>query len=243
MAKKRKLTGREPTLGGMRVLITAGPTHEYLDDVRYLGNPSTGRMGIELARAARKLGADATVVCGPTHLAAPPGVRLVPVVSAEDMLAAVSERFNDCDVFIASAAVSDYRPKRLVRGKIKKSKRAMTMELVRNPDVLLRMGKRRIDGQTIVGFSLESADEISNARKKLEKKGCDLMVVNTPRHFGDARESVRVINSEGLIAEIPPSSKAAVAARVCELVAELRVSGRLPMLRAFAEPVAAGRRK
>ena len=105
-------------LEGVEVLITAGPTHEYLDDVRFLGNPSTGRMGLELAEAARAKGALVTVVIGPNNLMPPPGIHWIPVISATDMLEAVKERFSECRVFIAAAAVSDYRPRYRVQGKI-----------------------------------------------------------------------------------------------------------------------------
>lgn len=229
----KKLTMRVGDLRGAHVLVTAGPTHEYLDDVRYIGNPSTGLMGMELARAAQKLGAHVTVVCGPTHLQAPPGVAFIPVVSAQQMLEAVSERFDSCEVFIASAAVSDYRPARREAGKIKKGAERATIELVLNPDVLKAMGDRRRDDQIIVGFSLESANALDNARGKLDAKNCDLMVVNTPAHFGEAKEFVRIINAKGLVAELPPSTKAAVAEAVLDLVARVRVSGRLPMIKSF----------
>ncbi len=219
-----------PDLRGESVLITAGPTHEYLDDVRFLSNPSTGRMGTEIARAAKNAGADVTIVCGPTHLKAEPGIRFVPVISAEEMLEAVDERFDECSVFIATAAVSDYRPAKRVNGKIKKSKREMTLDLVRNPDVLRKMGERRTDEQTIVGFSLESKDLLKNARAKMVKKHCDLMVVNTPGHFGDAREHVSILHSEGVVAEIPPSNKRTIAAQLIALVASYHAGEELNVI-------------
>lgn len=228
-----------PNLRSLHVLVTGGPTHEYIDDVRYLGNPSTGRMGMELARAAMELGANVTLVTGPTYYAPPLGAHLVQVVSAQDMLEAVEERFDECDVFIASAAVSDYRPAERFSGKMKKAKREITLRLVRNPDVLFRMGKRRKPGQTVVGFSLEAADFLKHARGKIEKKRCDLMVVNTPAHFGEAREYVRIIDPRGLVAEIPPTSKEYVADTVCATIARLRAGQKLPLMQAFAEPPSA----
>jgi phosphopantothenoylcysteine decarboxylase/phosphopantothenate--cysteine ligase len=229
----KKLTMRVGDLRGAHVLITAGPTWEYLDDVRFIGNPSTGLMGMELARAAQRLGAHVTVVCGPTHLQPPPGIAFVPVVSAQQMLEAVAERFEACDVFVASAAVSDYRPSRREAGKIKKGAERVTIEFVLNPDVLKAMGERRREEQIIVGFSLESANALDNARAKLAEKHCDLMVVNTPAHFGEAKEFVRIINARGLVAELPPSTKAAVAEAVLELVARLRVGARLSLVKPF----------
>ncbi|MCC6574297.1 MAG: phosphopantothenoylcysteine decarboxylase [Planctomycetes bacterium] len=233
MARTLKVSSGKGSLSGARILITAGPTHEYLDDVRYIGNPSTGRMGLEMARAAQRMGASVTVVCGPSSLQPPVGVKFVPVVSAEDMLEAVSERFGECDMFIATAAVSDYRPKERLKGKLKKGKKVISLKLVRNPDVLLRMGKRREEQQRIIGFSLETANSIENARGKLERKNCDLMVVTTPAHFGDAREAVRVISKQGFVAEIPPSTKAELAEYVCQIAADLRSGIKLPIIKEF----------
>ncbi|CAG0930162.1 partial Cysteine/Cysteine sulfinic acid decarboxylase, partial [Planctomycetaceae bacterium] len=147
----------------------------------------------------------------------------------EDMFHAVDERFADCDVLIATAAVSDYRPESRQRGKLKKKKEKLELTLVRNPDVLQRMGKRRGEGQKIVGFSLEVDNALDYAREKLEKKNCDVMVVTTPAHFGDSREAVRIINSEGVIAEVPPSSKSELAERICLLLADL-IRGKRPEL-------------
>lgn len=222
-------------LAGVRILVTAGPTHEYIDDVRFIGNPSTGRMGLELARVAQKMGAIVTCVCGPTHLQPPAGVRFVPVISADDMLAAVDERFADCDVFIATAAVSDYRPESRQRGKLKKKKESLELKLVRNPDVLQSMGRRRKEGQKIVGFSLEVDNALDYAREKLEKKNCDVMVVTTPAHFGDSREAVRIINAEGVVAEVPPSSKIELAERICVLLSDLRAGKRSDLILCFAK--------
>ncbi|MCC6464806.1 MAG: phosphopantothenoylcysteine decarboxylase [Planctomycetes bacterium] len=220
-------------LRGAITLITAGPTWEYIDDVRFLGNPSTGLMGMELARAAQRLGASVTVVCGPTHLQPPPGVAFVPVVSAQEMLEAVSERFDRAHVFIASAAVSDYRPAERVRGKIKKSDHDMTLKLVRNPDVLRSMGQRRRDDQVMVGFSLEAANEVEYAKGKMTDKHCDLMVVNTPLHFGDTKEFVRILSPAGLVAELPPSTKAQVADAIVDLAARLYMGQKIPPLQKF----------
>ncbi len=218
-----------------KVLITAGPTHEFIDDVRFIGNPSTGLMGIELAKAAKGAGAEVTVVCGPTHLTPPVGVHWVPVVSAQDMYGAVKERFDACEVFIAAAAVSDYRPKDRLKGKYKKGPKSIQLELVKTTDILESMGKRRQDGQTLVGYSLEVDDPIEHGLQKLKRKRCDLMVVNTPGHFGDASEHVWIINSQGVVAELPPSGKDVVAAKVIELVALARAGEELPLVRTLED--------
>lgn len=215
------------------VLITAGPTREFLDDVRYLGNPSTGRMGVELAKAALAAGCDVTVVCGPTHLPPLPGVRWINVVSAADMLLAVDERFDDCDVFIAAAAVADYTPKDRLAGKYKKGPKQITLELVKTTDILKTVGKRRRDDQTLVGYSLEVQDALKHGLKKLKAKHCDLMVVNSPGHFGDSTERVRIISERGVVAELPPSGKGAVAEKVIELVSALRAGEEIAVLREF----------
>jgi phosphopantothenoylcysteine decarboxylase/phosphopantothenate--cysteine ligase len=186
-------------------------------------------MGLEIARAAQQRGATVTVVCGPTYLQPPAGVSFVPVVSAEEMLAAVEERFAGCDVFVATAAVSDYRPQTRERGKLKKKKERMTLLLVRNADILQRMGRKRQDGQLIVGFSLEVKNALDYAREKLARKNCDVMVVTTPANFGDSREAVRVISGGGVIAEVPPSTKPELAQYLCGLIGKLR-AGRRPAL-------------
>ncbi|MCF6228728.1 MAG: phosphopantothenoylcysteine decarboxylase, partial [Planctomycetes bacterium] len=174
-------------LAGKTVLITAGPTHEYIDDVRYLANPSTGRMGIELATEARHRGAKVHLVCGPTHLRAPDGVSYHSVVSALDMLSEVSKYFDSCDVFIASAAVGDYRPAIRTEGKIKKGPETINLELIKNPDILKTMGKKQSDSQVIAGFCLESSDFLKQGLRKLLDKNCDLMFINSPQSFGSGR--------------------------------------------------------
>ncbi|MBZ0135972.1 MAG: phosphopantothenoylcysteine decarboxylase [Planctomycetes bacterium] len=222
-------------INGAEVLITAGPTYEFLDDVRYLGNPSTGRMGIELAEAARAKGAIVTLVIGPTHLMPPPGIAWVPVVSARDMLQAVKERFEECQVFISSAAVSDYRPAVRMKGKEKKGPKTKTIELVKNPDILKTVTKNRRSDQVIVGFSLESANLLNNARKKMKAKRCDLMVVNTPGHFGDRREHVWVINKHGVLKELPPSNKQTVAREIIALTDATMRRELLPLMQRFED--------
>jgi phosphopantothenoylcysteine decarboxylase/phosphopantothenate--cysteine ligase len=217
------------------VLITAGPTREFLDDVRFISNPSTGLMGVELANAAKSAGASVSVVCGPTNLQPVQGVHWVPVVSAQDMLGAVSERFDECDVFIASAAVGDYRAKERAQGKVRKGPKQMTIELEKNPDILLRMGKRKQPGQILVGYSLEVENPLKGGRRKLQRKNCDLMVVNTPKHFGDSTEHIRIIDARGLVAELPPSSKAVVAQTVIDLVAKLHAGEVLSLIRGFEQ--------
>ncbi len=166
-----------PLLAGRRLLITAGPTREALDPVRFLSNHSSGKMGYALARAARRAGAQVTLVSGPVALETPPGVERVSVDSAEQMRAAVLARVADCDIFIAAAAVADYRPRRAAGEKIKKHADVLTLELVRNPDILAEVAAlpRR---PFCVGFAAETENLADNALAKLERKQLDLIAAN-----------------------------------------------------------------
>jgi phosphopantothenoylcysteine decarboxylase/phosphopantothenate--cysteine ligase len=165
-------------LSGSRILITAGPTHEDLDPVRFLGNRSSGRMGYAIASQAQRRGADVTIVSGPVHLPTPFGVEVVPARSAKEMHAAVMSRFEQFDVVIMAAAVADYRPERLEAQKIKKDE-SLKLELVRNPDILAEVGAKRAQRPSVlVGFALETEDLERSARHKLERKAADLIVAN-----------------------------------------------------------------
>lgn len=162
----------------MHFLITAGPTHEAIDPVRYLTNRSSGRMGYALAAAAARKGHHVVLVSGPTHLEVPPGVDLLPVESAAEMLDAVRNQINRSDVAIFTAAVADYRPVDVAGHKIKKTGETLTLELVRNPDILgSARGEFGYEG-VLVGFAAETEDLEVNARDKLTRKACDLVVAN-----------------------------------------------------------------
>lgn len=164
-------------LAGRTVVITAGPTREAIDPVRFISNHSSGKMGYAVAAAAREAGAAVTLVSGPTRLAAPPGVRLVAVESALDMLAAVEVARRGCDIFIATAAVADYRPAQAVSGKIKRDGAPRTLELVPNPDILATVAAAT-DAPFTVGFAAETEDVEAYARAKLERKGIDMIAAN-----------------------------------------------------------------
>ncbi len=199
------------------ILITAGPTREAVDDVRYLSNRSTGRMGIDIAREAARRGHRVTLVLGPTALTPPEGVEVIRVESAADMLAAVSPRFASCGVFIASAAVADYTPAQRISGKIKKTQGPMSLELVRTVDILANCGRIRRDDQLLVGFALEAGADPLKAREKLLAKQCDIMVHNMPDNFGDGTGRVTIMNtSETLWQGV--ASKATVATRLLDAV-------------------------
>ncbi|MBP1736651.1 MAG: coaBC [Oscillospiraceae bacterium] len=165
-------------LTGKRVLVTAGPTQEAIDPVRYITNHSSGKMGYSIARMAMLRGAEVTLVSGVTALPPPPFTELVPIVSAQDMYEAVTSRSDDMDIIIKAAAVADYRPVTAAEDKIKKSEGASSLTLERTADILATLGSRKRDGQFLCGFSMETRDLIEHSRQKLEKKRLDMIVAN-----------------------------------------------------------------
>ncbi len=169
---------RSQSLVGERVLITAGPTREFIDPSRFLSNPSSGRMGLALATEARARGAKVTLVCGPTELRAPTDVSFVPVTTAREMRAAVMEHLPDISIFIGAAAVADFRPASMSDTKIKKENAARTLVLEQNPDIITEVSAHRPAGSTIVGFAAETDNIEERAREKLAAKNLDLIVVN-----------------------------------------------------------------
>lgn len=180
----------------MRILVTAGPTREYLDDVRFLSNPSSGKMGFACAKAARAAGHRVTLVTGPVELPDPPGVKVVRVTSADEMHRAAMKAYAGADAVIATAAVSDYKPARRVRGKIKKGRGGRTLRLVRTPDILEEMGRRK-GGRVLIGFALESAYGPANALEKLRRKNLDSVVLNAPSSFGSDRMDATIYHADG----------------------------------------------
>ena len=181
-----RVLGADEAFAGCNVLVTAGPTREALDPVRYIGNRSSGRMGYALAQAAWRRGAEVTLVSGPSALEPPVGIELVRVESAEDMYEAVAARIGSADVSIFAAAVADYRPAATDAAKIKREKAgsALSVALTANPDIALETGGARKPGSVTVGFALETADLIANAKKKLEQKGFDMVVANDATEEG-----------------------------------------------------------
>lgn len=166
------------------MLITAGPTYEAIDPVRFIGNHSSGKMGYEIAAVAAKNGAEVTLVSGPTHLDAPKGkIRMMRVTSTREMYEAVQEHFTESDVFIAAAAVADYKPKSVAAEKIKKKEASLSIELTKTEDILASMGAQK-KHQKLIGFALETNNEEENAKKKLEKKNLDFIVLNSLRDEG-----------------------------------------------------------
>ena len=191
-----KIDNFRDALKGKRLLITSGRTREDIDPIRYLSNKSSGKMGYSLAQAAVDLGAEVTLVSGPTNLNVPDGLKeFISVDSAIHMYEKVDEKFKDTDIFIACAAVADYRPKEYQDKKIKKSDLNLTIELVRNPDILFEMGKKK-ENQLLVGFAAETNNIIENALKKLEKKNLDMIVANNASTMGTDTNSIEIIRKD-----------------------------------------------
>ncbi len=215
-----------PDLAGARILITAGPTREEIDPVRYLSNHSSGKMGYAIARAAWRRGARVTLISGPTALAPPWGVEMVPVESAHQMYEAVMARVGECDVVIKAAAVADYRPLLRAEEKLKKQGEAMTLELVKNRDILTELGHQKGERLLLVGFAAETSELLTNARKKLAAKNLDLLVANDVTQEGAGfsvdTNIVRLLHRDGRIEEPGLLTKEAVANLILDRVAELQ---------------------
>ena len=175
---------RNPFLKGKKILITAGPTQEAMDPVRYITNHSTGKMGYALAKKARDLGAEVVLVSGKTNLAVPYGIQYRPIVRAQDLADAVLEQSDSCDAVIMAAAVADYTPTDVASEKIKKADGDLSISVKRTTDVLLQLGKQKKPGQVLIGFAMETEHLLENARTKLEKKNADYIVANSIREKG-----------------------------------------------------------
>ena len=195
----------------MRVLVTAGPTREYLDAVRFLSNPSSGKMGFACAVAAARAGHRVTLVTGPVALPDPPGIRTVRVVSTDDMYRAVMKVYPRTDAVIMAGAVGDYRPAERFAGKLKKKAATMTLKLVRTRDILRALGEKK-GKRILVGFALEVADGVHQAFLKYKKKNLDYVVLNAPRSFASDRMDCAVYREGRVVRRFRRASKASVAA-------------------------------
>jgi phosphopantothenoylcysteine decarboxylase/phosphopantothenate--cysteine ligase len=225
LAQARELLGARLDLAGVRLLVTAGPTREALDPVRYLSNRSSGKMGLAVAAAARGRGAEVTLVAGPIAIAPPLGVRTVPVVTAAEMREAVLERFEDCDVVVMAAAVADFRPAAASARKIKKAGRGhLVLELEPTPDILAELGQRK-GGRVLVGFAAETGDPVAAARRKLREKHLDLVVANDVTlpgaGFDVDTNRVEILGRSGRRVPVGLAPKAAVAERILDEVVPL----------------------
>jgi phosphopantothenoylcysteine decarboxylase/phosphopantothenate--cysteine ligase len=215
-------------LAGLTIMVTAGPTREEIDPVRFISNRSSGKMGYALARAAQRRGARVILVSGPTALAPPVGVEFTAVNSAREMHDAVMEKFAGCDAVIKSAAVADYRPKERAGDKQKKQGVNMTLELVKNPDILEKLGSLKKPGQLLVGFAAETTAVDKNAGLKLEAKNLDLIVANDVSQPGAGFDTdtniVRLLYRDGRREELPLLTKNAVADEILNRVIDLRTT-------------------
>jgi phosphopantothenoylcysteine decarboxylase/phosphopantothenate--cysteine ligase len=215
-------------LDGVRVVVTAGPTREAIDPVRFISNHSSGKMGFAIARAAAEAGAATTLICGPVALETPENVRRIDVVSAQNMYDAVMAQLDSCDVFIGCAAVADYRPARVPEQKIKKQDATMQLELVQNPDIIAAVAASGAK-PFVVGFAAETNDVIANARLKLAKKGLDMIVANDVSQaeagFNSDRNAATILWRDGQ-QEIPLTGKLQLATLVIQTTAERLGHGR-----------------
>ena len=218
-----KIENCDGALKGKKILITSGRTKENIDPIRYLSNNSSGKMGYALAQAGVDLGAEVTLISGPTNLEIPNGLKdFVTVESALDMYKAVDSYFEDTDIFIACAAVADYRPKEYQNKKIKKSDDNLIIELVRNPDILFEMGKKK-KNQFLVGFAAETNDIKENALKKLEKKNLDIIVANNANVMGKNQNTVELIKKDKSSIEFNQKNKMELAYDILnEVISELK---------------------
>jgi len=212
------------TLSGQRVFITAGPTREPLDPVRFISNHSSGKMGYALAEAAADAGADVRLISGPVNLPPPPRVEYVQVESAEQMLAASLDGVEQCDIFIAAAAVADYRPVAVAEHKIKKgSEEIMELRLIKNPDIVATVARLERQRPFTVGFAAETRDVIEYARSKLERKGLDLIIANDVSNpeigFNSDDNAVTLVSTAATVS-LPQGPKRLLARQLIEQIAE-----------------------
>lgn len=210
-------------LYGKKVLITAGPTYEAIDPVRFIGNHSSGKMGFALAESAAKNGAEVVLISGPTHLKTElSGIQTIPVTNAEEMYDAANKHFESCDIAIAAAAVSDYKPQTSAPQKIKKSDKTLTLTLEKTKDILLSLGKTKTH-QFLVGFALETENELENAKGKLKKKNLDFIVLNSLNEkgagFNADTNKVKIISAE-IVKSFELKSKKEVAEDIIAEIAE-----------------------
>lgn len=218
------LSGAIKDLEGKKILITAGPTYEPIDDVRFLGNYSSGKMGFSLANAAAQRGAEVTLIAGPTMLRTPRNVTRVDINTSEEMFNSVKDNLQGKDVVIMSAAVADYKPRSQVQGKIKKSAGEMTIETEKTVDILEYLGKFR-SNYKLVGFALETENEIEYAKGKISKKNLDMIIVNNPKVEGAGFKTdtnvITIIDKAGSKTDYPKMTKFEAAGKILDKIITL----------------------
>lgn len=224
---ERVLSTSAQDLKGKRILVTAGPTHEAIDPVRFIGNRSSGKMGFALANAAALRGAHVVLVTGPVQLETPRNVTRVDVESAEQMYGAVTARARTSDAVLMAAAVADFRPQAPVNNKIKKEagKKQVSLALTKTQDILLALGRKKKRGTLLVGFALETQDELRNAQEKLKKKNLDLIVLNSLKDkgagFGGDTNVVTIVDKKGKVEKLPLMLKFDVANEILNRLKKL----------------------
>ncbi len=211
---------------GKKVVVTAGPTYEAIDAVRFIGNHSSGRMGMRIANEFSRKGAEVTLICGPTQLELQdPSVKRINIVSAADMKEQADHHFANSDIFVMSAAVADYRPKQQVQNKIKKSDQQLNIDLEPTDDILKGLGQAKKEGQLLIGFALETDNEVENARGKLARKNLDLIVLNSLNDdgagFGHATNKISMLDRSNNLASFELKSKEKVAQDIVEKILTL----------------------
>lgn len=226
LRRVERFFSRRQSMKGKKVLVTAGPTYEDIDPVRFIGNYSSGKMGFAIAEEAAARGAEVTLVTGPVALATnAPGITRVDVRSARQMLDAAKEAFADCDIAVLSAAVADYAPAECADTKIKREKtEEMTLRLVKNPDIAATLGEEK-GNRILVGFALETDHERENALDKMRRKNLDMIVLNSLRNplagFNKDTNQVTILNRDGAETEFPAKSKREVAADILDEISKL----------------------
>lgn len=218
------LTINKPLLG-KKALVTAGPTYEAIDPVRFIGNHSSGKMGYALAETLQKLGAEVTLVSGPSSLPFPKDVKSIAVVSADQMLTHCLEQFPSTDITVMSAAVADYRPKNIAKNKIKKRDAELSIELEKTTDILSMLGSQKKPGQLLIGFALETTNELENAKDKLIRKNLNFIVLNSLQDkgagFAGDQNKITILTPEGEQIPFELKSKAEVAMDICKEIIKL----------------------
>lgn len=212
-------------LQGKKALVTAGPTFEAIDPVRFIGNHSSGKMGYALASTLQELGAEVTLISGPSSLKAPKSVTFISVVSAQEMLKSCLQAFPNSDITVMSAAVADYRPKHIAQEKIKKQDSDLTIELEKTTDILSTLGSQKAKDQLLIGFALETTNEIENAKEKLVKKNLDFIVLNSLQDegagFSGNQNKVTILTRKDEQLSYTLKSKTDVAIDICKEILKL----------------------
>ena len=222
----RFFQSNDKPLAGKKALVTAGPTHEYIDPVRFIGNASSGKMGYAIAEKLHDLGADVTVISGPVNLIHQlPATSIKQITSAAELFETTTSLFPQVDIAVCAAAVADYTPLLKATEKMKKSDADLSIELTKTPDTLMQLGKQKKSHQVLVGFALETNNELEHAKQKLERKNCDMLVLNSLNDegagFATDTNKITLIFPENKTQEFPLKHKRTVAADICHAIVEL----------------------